>query len=1034
MSGLIGSVALWPGTVRAQSDSPPPATQTPQAETPVPPAAQAPAETPEDAPPTEQAPPSETPQASPPTEQAPPSGAPQAEAPRSAPAPEAAKPAPLPAPHSASNGIITGTVLSQEDHLPLPNARVGIYRILPRDSVWTLVKGALSGQDGTFRFEVPPATYRIITSCQSYTVIIKDDVQVAAGSTVDLKLSLTPKPIQIQGSVVQGVELKGSEASSLTSQKKADVVSDAITSEQISKSTDSNAAEALQRVTGLSVVDGKYVYVRGLGERYSSTQVNGTNVGTPEPNKRVLPLDVFPAGVLENVVVQKTYTPDQSAEFGGGVIDLHTKDFTEGSSFTQNIGVGYTSAVDATNSLDYQGGKLDFLGYGVGARDYPDEFKKLAGTRRVVQRGVFGGDGFTASEIQALGQSFNKTYTPQEASGKPNYSYSGSYATGFRLFGKQAGFLGALSLSNSFISVERQNNAYSGTSTRLSPLYEYQVLESNASTLGGGIANLSVHVASQQTIRFRSLYTRTTDDYSRIMAGPNYNFGTDLVQISSLDYQARGLFLGALSGEHTVSKLGSFGVDWLLSYSEASNDEPDRRENVYDSNGRGGITLSDRPTLPITRVYGDMNEYDRSAALNINKVVLGIGKRDGNLKIGGAYRYRNRISSFRRFGFTLGALGRSQLDLSLPPESLLVDENIKPGYFMFQEATRDNDTYNANQEVYAGYVMAKLPVYGKLDLLGGVRIESSNQQVVSGSPFVSSVPPVEVQLESSDALPSINVTYRLNTQMNLRAGYAVTLSRPELREMSPFDMYNFETGYSEVGNPAIKQSPIRNADLRWEFYPGPRELLSASLFGKNLDTPIENIVLGSTGGYILQPVNGVDGRLRGFEIESRIGVGRIWDAVGHVFSLKRAGSAVDRWAINFNYSRVESSVKVKTSNDADGNPIYREGPLQGQSTYALNAGLFYGTPDFQGSLMYNSFGERLAQFGAGAYPGGLPDIYEYPPTSLDFTLSKRMNSLFSLRLAGENLLNKPITFSQLGLVTREYNGGRTITLTMNIKG
>jgi outer membrane receptor protein involved in Fe transport len=330
--------------------------------------------------------------------------------------------------------------------------------------------------------------------------------------------------------------------------------------------------------------------------------------------------------------------------------------------------------------------------------------------------------------------------------------------------------------------------------------------------------------------------------------------------------------------------------------------------------------------------------------------------------------------------------------------------------------------------------MALVPVQGKLDLLGGARIETSDQNVVSESPFVSTVAPVDVQLKNTDVLPSINATYRLNPQMNLRGGYAVTLSRPELREMSPFDMYNYETGYSEVGNPIIQSTPIRNADLRWEFYPGARELLSASLFAKNLDRPIENIVLGSSGGYILQPVNGVDGRLRGFEVESRLGVGRVWDVFSDAFKLKRAGKGIDRWAINFNYSRIESSVRVKTSNDANGNPIYRDGPLQGQSSYALNAGLFYGTSDVQGSLMYNSFGPRLAQFGAGAYPASLPDIYEYPPTSLDFTLSKRVGQFFSLRLSGENLLNKPTKFTQLGLVTREYNGGRTFTLTMNIKG
>jgi len=203
-----------------------------------------------------------------------------------------------------TTAVIQGTVLDQEDRQPLPNARVGIYRIDNAD--WTSVAGSLSGADGTYRFTVPPGTYRLIFSYQTYTTNVMDGIVVAAGETREVLGTLTPKPLQLQGVEIKGTEARGSEATSLSKQKKAAFVSDAITSEQITKSTDSNAAEALQRVTGLSVVEGKYVYVRGLGERYSSTQVNGSTVGTPEPNKRVVPLDVFPSGALDNVVVQKS--------------------------------------------------------------------------------------------------------------------------------------------------------------------------------------------------------------------------------------------------------------------------------------------------------------------------------------------------------------------------------------------------------------------------------------------------------------------------------------------------------------------------------------------------------------------------------------------------------------------------------------------------------------------------------------------------------------------------------------------------------
>ena len=934
----------------------------------------------------------------------------------------------------AANGIISGRVLDQEDRQPLPDARVGIYRIMPADSEWTMVHGALTGPDGAFRFEVPPATYRVIFNYQSYSVLVRDDVVVGPGATVDLTVTMTPKPLQIKGIEVQGLGRKGSEAASLQTQKKADYVSDAITSEQISRSTDSNAAEALQRVTGLSVVEGKYVFVRGLGERYSSTTVNGASVGTPEPNKKVIPLDVFPAGSLENIVVQKTYTPDQQGEFAGGVVDLNTRDFVDGKSFAQNLSIGYSASVAKEKFWSYQGGKRDFLGVDDGTRDYPDYFKSLAGSKRVTQNGVFGGDGFDRDQIQAMGQSFNKIWSPAKNGGSPNYSYSANYGNRYHVFGKELGVLGAFSLSNNFTTVVREQNAYSGTSTRLSPLYEYDVTESNAKVLGGALANLSVKLAEPHTIQLRGLYTRSSDDFTRTSEGPNYNYGTPLVQITSLDFIERGLFLGVLSGRSRFTPAGGFQIDWLGSYSEAMRDEPDRREAVYEASAQGGVALSNRSTIPLTRIFGDMNEYDRSASLNLTKPFPFVQGREAKLKMGGAYRYRNRISSFRRLGFSLGAAGRSALDLHQTPESLLIDENIKPGYFQLVEDTRENDTYRASQEISAGYAMATVPILPKLEILAGARLEHSDQKVEAKSPFVTSVAPTNVELNDHDLLPAVNATYRVSERMNFRGGYSVTVSRPELREMSPFDIYDYETGYSEVGNTNIKSTNIENYDARWEFFPGTRELLAVSGFRKVLYQPIESVVEGSSGGYILSPRNGTDGRLYGVEVETRVGVRNVWDTIAHALPLPESGSALDHWALSFNYSRVESSVRVRATTDAAGNPVFREGPLQGQSSYAMNAGVFYGSAGLQGALMLSQFGLRLAQFGAGAYPSSLPDIYEHPPTSLDLTLGQQFGSWLTVKVSAENLLNEPTEYRQLGLITRRYNTGRTMSLSVNFKG
>jgi hypothetical protein len=920
-----------------------------------------------------------------------------------------------------------------EDRQPLPNARVAVYLASPADSGWTMVKEGLAGANGAFRYEVPPGVYRVLFYAQSYAVNVRDGVTVSAGSTIEITATLTPRPLEIKGVEVTGEQKRNTEAATLSQRKKAAYVSDAISAEQISKSTDANAAEALQRVTGLSVVGGKYVYVRGMGERYSSTQINGASLGSPEPNKRVVPLDLFPSGTLDEIVVQKTYTPDQDGEFAGGVIQLRTRDNMDGKTSTQNISTGYSSPNLDRKRLSYSGGALDFLGFDDGTRALPDLFEKYAGGRRLSPGGVFGG-GLTPLEIQAVGRSFSKVWSPHRETSRPNYGYSGTYGRGFQLFGKKVGLLGSLSLSNSVTNLDRDNNAYAGSSTRLTPLYLYKVEETTTKVLGSALGNMSVRLGNENTVRLRALYTRTAEDNARIMQGPNFNFGSELVRITSLDYIERGLFSGVVSGEHRMAPLGDVRLDWRASYSEATRAEPDRRENVYESNGEGGVYLSRRTSEPLTRVFGNMNEYDRSGAADLSRAFLIPGDRGLKLKTGGLLRRRNRISGFRRFAFEMGQAARESLDTTLPPEELLIDANIRPRYFSLTERTRENDQYWAKQLILAGYVLVEVDVLRGLSLQGGVRNERSDQEVEARSPFVTNAKATDARLIDNDFLPAANLTYRFSEVMNTRVGYSVTVSRPELREMSPFSMYDYETGYSELGNPEIGSTTIQNYDLRWELYPSPRELISVSGFRKVLFQPIENVVLGSSGGYILTPRNGRDGRVRGVELEARIGTARIWNALARILPISDSPNGLDRWAISMNYARVESSVRVQTRLDGSGNPFYRKGPLQGQSTYSLNAGLYYGSGSADASLLLCAFGKRLAQVGAGATQTSLPDIYEQPPLGLDATFSHQLFPSVRVKISAENLLDRATEYRQLDQVTRRYRTGRTLALAMSLRG
>jgi hypothetical protein len=929
-----------------------------------------------------------------------------------------------------AKGTLAGIVHDAETKKPLGYANVVAYRTSENDPAGVQTAGMLSRDDGTYSLEVPAGTYRVVISYLSYKPAVLEGLAVAAGETTDRRVSLAPETIVLQGITVTRSALRAEEAAVLAKQRKAAAISDAVSSEQISRTTDSNAAEALQRVTGLSVLDGRYVYVRGLGDRYSATEVNGARIGSPEPNKRALPLDIFPSNVLDNVTVQKSYTPDQDAEFGGGLIQLNTKDFVEGRSLSQSAATGYLFRSGGSAFWRYPGGRTDWLGIDDGTRALPATIKKLAGDQPVVTRGL-AGNGFTEQQIQEMGRAFNDVWLPRRSTLKPNYSYSGSYATGFDLFGREVGFLTSLSLSNSFSTMTKKNNAYSGTSGS-GAIYEYDVKESTARVLWGSVSNLSLRLNEKNALKLRALYTRSADDRAGVSVGPNYDYGAEEVRLTRLEYVERGVFSGVLSGEHEPGIVNGARIQWNYGYSAASRDEPDRRETRYERNeGDAALHISGRTQYPVTRIFGDMDEHQRSLDASLLLPTPRWTGVSSKLKIGWALRNRDRVSSYRRFGYRSGRLA-SSLDNTLSPEEYYADENIVPNSLELVELTRGNDSYRGWHDIHAEYAQFDVGLSSRLRAVGGVRVETSDQRVESQSPFVRDEEPAVARLEATDILPSVNLTWGVTKNANLRAGYSRTVSRPELRELSPFSMYDYETGYSEIGDPELRTAYLASYDVRAEVYPSSRELLAASVFTKDLERPLVKMVEASSGTYLLRPQNAERGKLYGVEIEARLGVGNAWRAVDAALPFFAAPRFADRWAVTANYSRVETETEVLISKAADGERVIWTGPLVSQAGHAVNLGLFYASGGFEGSMNFAAFGKRLAQIGAGQYPNKMPDIYEYPMKSLDLVVNQRVSSWLRARLAAENLLDDEVEYLQADNVTRSYRPGRTVSFSLGV--
>jgi len=923
--------------------------------------------------------------------------------------------------------IVTGRVFDIATKEPLAFAPVAISRLSARDdSVGIAAGGVASSEGGEYTLHLAPGLYTFRVSYFSYRPVVAHAVNVT-GATQRLDFALTEETATLGEIDIVGRRITKTEVV-LTEQRKAASVSDGVSSDQLKRGTDSNAAEAITRVTGLSVVGEKYAFVRGLGERYSQTQVNGVGIGSPEPNKRVIPLDLFATGLLDRIVVQKTYTPDKPGDFAGGVVEISTTDFPGTKTWNLSTSTAHGSRTTGRDFRTYRGGDRDWLGVDDGTRELPDLIGKLASKQRVRPRGAFGGAGFAPEELEAMGEAFTRTFVPRRTQAPPNLSASGSYGDKLSFIGRDLGYYVSGSYSNAYgdrNSLKRTVYATSGEDGGevLDLKTDYRVETSERKVLWGALASTNYGLSTRSTLRLRAMYNRSAEDEVRFYEGYSDDLGTD-IRATRLRYIERGVLSSTAELDHPLPLLSGSSVLWRYGRSNAERAEPDRREYGYEFRESTGLWYLGTRDPNLLRVFGETKDDEWTTEARVDIPLWGYhperpdGTRRSNrvdgahLKTGYLHREKERRTDFRVFEFRVPTSG---YDLTLPVDSLFTEENIGGNRrsFVLQEATRDEDSYRGTHDVEASFVMADVPVTKRLRLIGGVRWENSRQFVDTNSPFRADTAfsGVQAKLNNKDALPSANAVYALGSRMSVRAAFSRTVSRPDLREMSPMISRDFRSGLSEGGNPNLERARITNYDLRWEWYPGDAELFAVSGFYKGFENPIETAIQGGAQ-QLYTPFNGDDGLLRGMELEARFGLGRI---TRHL----------DFAGLSTNLTFVKSTTTVGDSTIANG---HRERPLWGQSPYVANVGLYLASPreTSTATILYNIAGRRLAF--VGSY--GLPDTYERPRHSVDlkFTLGGGL-----VKIAFENILDSEMKFTQGDFVTDVQRLGRTASITLGIK-
>lgn len=830
---------------------------------------------------------------------------------------------------------------------------------------------------GHLQLQLPVGEQVISVTHPKYSTQVVRQIEVSKDGLTMRQVELTPIGLVLEDFVVLAPSLKGSIQALIEVRRKAADVADVMSAEQMAKTGDSDAAASLRRVTGLTLKDGKYVYVRGLGERYSATLLNGVALPSPDPSRRVVPLDLFPVQFLDSMVIQKSYSPNMPGQFGGGVVQLQTKAMPEKFYFKANV---YNSINTNTgNLLGTAGGSQDWLGVDDGHRKLPDG---------------------SLQDPSLIMQNNAHTLYPQNRLTNANFSFSAGNSWRFRSL--KTGFTLAGLYKDKINYTIQERKRYSMPEGVLVNEDNYKRKKTQKERLAGGILGHQIQWRKHHKLTSNFIYLRNTTDYVAVMDGRNAEGNT--LRQTSLEWAARTLKTYMVQGENQFTVLNDLKIDWHWAQSHARRDEPNRSLFRYSPNDQGVYTFNPSDNTAYQRRYYNLAEKADDVGVNFKMPFPWFYKRKASVEVGVNRTLKNRVSGMTRFSLDSTA---TPCDADLSKNLDVIFSQCKDS-FQVVNTTRPTDNYNATQKIDAYYLKSAWPLLQSLNLSTGMRFENSVQKVDTISPFQKDA--IYSQLNTKDWLPGSSLTWKFNSKMQMRFAQSETISRPDLRELSDTLWQDFSTGYDVQGNPSLQATVIKGYDARWEWYFGFKENLSVGFFYKDFHNPIERVfTAGSDPRISFFNVNGA--KLYGAEFE-------LSKNLSFVSSLLR------HFTLSGNYAYILSDVQLGQIQNSESRQSHR--PLQGQSNYTANFLLDYEHEPsrLNASLAFNVYGKRIAY----TAPEGLPNIWEQPFNQLDFVMRKKLGKKIVLQAKIQNLLNPKVRLLQQGEVWQSYQRGQSYTL------
>lgn len=828
-----------------------------------------------------------------------------------------------------------------------------------------------------------------------------------------IEIKLTPDEQTLNEVTVTGVARKNTEIAVIQMTKSSPVIVSNVSAQEITKTQDTNAGEVIRRVPGVSLIDDKFVMVRGLSQRYNNVWINGGAVPSSEADSRAFSFDLIPSSQIDNMQIVKTPSPEYPADYTGGFITITTKDIPAENTAELSVGGNWNDITSFSDFKYAKGSGTDFLGFDSG------------------MRGLNGGINSTLNSIAGngvdlLNNHLNNDWRVRNMNPVGDLKLSGSLGRRWKLGDRQLGMIAAFNYNNEYRKYEdMQNNLFGVYDAEKdeSNYLRYSVDDQyNHNVRLGAMLNFTLLSSDGNSkYQLKNIFNQIGND--RYTWREGLSAQSDNENSAEYYYRSRTTYNGQITGKHTFAL---DELDWSASYSYANRNVPDRRRYLINDALEPGVMQLTSPN-DISREWTKLDEHIVSAAVN-DKHDFKFGSFTPSLKFGAYGEYRTRKYTTRDFIYNWNAAsntlpdGFRQNDLSemLSDESYFGADRL---YLLEEQHMRNN--YKGNNYLGAGYFAANIPL-GNFNIYAGLRYEYDHMELITNTRD-NAESPFSHNYEYNDLFPSVNTTYKINDKHQLRLSYGKTVNRPEFREVSPSVFYDFDLASNVQGNTDLKPCYIQNVDFRYEFYPSKGELISIAAFYKYFDSPIEwtYTVTGGTS-LVYSYMNAQRANNYGIELDIRK-------------DLSFIGLPGFSWS--FNGALIKSRVKFEAGSKEE------DRPMQGQSPYLVNTGLFYKNDKLQldVALLYNRIGKRIIGVGRseGTTSGNealrVPDSYEMPRDVIDLSASKKFGNHWELKLSIRDLLAQKVYYKQFAdvhysngtsreveQITRAYKPGRNI--------